>query len=1022
MNLSAITDLRAWYNPRGKRFWLLLLVLSYTLAGFFLAPWLIKRELPAITQHFLQRTGQVEEVKFNPWSLRLQANNFKLSDTDDSVLAAFDELVINLQVRSLFQMALVLREASIKGPEIDVTRYAFADSNIGRMLEDIEAAAPAAEAASAEETDTGLRLVIDELNIVDGVLDLNDAMQGTPFNTRLEPISISVTNLNTLPDKTGAQQISITTENGASLNWSGSLQLNPLLSNGTIELAGSPLPLVYRYFSDQLGFSFDDCCMEVALKYGVEATEDGGIAAQINDLSVSSRNIAITTPDGKETIFELPELRVTGGELRWPEQTVSIQEIFFSKPMLNIWMNETGELNLSSLLLTDETTTDSTPANPEAESSSETSAAATADTSPDPEWRIGLGSLRTAGMSVSFEDRSLKEPGRLQIADAEIRLSEISNLPGTQSPFAVTLQIEESGSLKLNGSAILLPTPVVNAKLAVSEFPLTALQPWVQQVASVALDSGTLEVVGTLASQPEEQLDFQADINVNNLSISDTLQNVPLIGWKALTLEKTQFQLNQSELEISQIKIDQPAGRLVIAKDGTTNFQSLAVASPEQAVPERPTETTDAPDFIIKVGKTTINNGSLDFSDFSLPLPFRAPISEFGGTLSALASNSTQASDIDMEGRVGEYGFVTVDGALSVMAPTDQAQVKVAFKNISMPDLSPYTAQFAGRKILAGKLNLGLDYDFTDQKMVGENNMVLEEFQLGEKVDSPDAMNLPLDLAVGLLKDVNGVIDLDLKVSGDLDDPDFSASGIVLKAFANLIVKAAAAPFKLLGSLIPGGDNVELDAISFQAGRSDIAPPEREKLDQLSAALALRPDLVLDIPAGYNTQLDSAALKSIAVEAQVNEILGDAPEDDGLSKRTRKALEKLAKNQLADLSLRELRQEYTPKAADTGVSAFDELAYSAELRTRLEASQTVEEIQLVALAETRRAAVVNQLTTTATLQPAQMKLGATKEFSPGDDDWVRIELGLEVTNEAASSAPNSDGGGADAQQSQVPIS
>ncbi|MDB4307971.1 DUF748 domain-containing protein [Gammaproteobacteria bacterium] len=1020
MNLSAITDLRAWYNPRGKRFWLLLLVLSYTLAGFFLAPWLIKRELPAISQHFLQRTGQVEEVTFNPWSLRLQANNFKLRDTDDSVLAAFDELIINLQVRSLFQMALVLREASVKGPEIDVTRYAFADSNIGRMLEDIEAAAPPTEVASEAQTGDGLRLVIDELNIVDGVLDLNDEMQGTPFNTRLEPISISVTNLNTLPDKTGAQQINITTETGASLAWSGSLQLNPLLSNGTIELAGSPLPLIYRYFNDSLGFSFDDCCMEVALKYSVESTEDGGIAAQINDLSVSSRNIVITTPDDNETIFELPELRVTGGELRWPEQTVNIQEIFFSKPTLNIWMNETGELNLDSLLLADETAADSTPVDAQAELSAETDTIAPA---PDPEWEIGLASVRTAGMSLSFEDRSLKEPGRLEIADAEIRISEISNLPGTESPFAVTLQIEESGSLKLNGSAILLPTPVINAKLAVSEFPLPALQPWVQQVASVALDSGMLEVNGTLSSQSDEQLDFQADIKVNNLSISDTLQNVPLIGWNALTLENTRLQLNQRELEISQVKIDEPAARLVIAKDGTTNFQSLAVTSPEPATPEQsPTATTDSPDFIIKVGKTTINNGSLDFSDFSLPLPFRAPISEFGGTLSALASNSTQASDIAMEGRVGEYGFVTVGGALSVMAPTDQAQVKVAFKNISMPDLSPYTAQFAGRKILAGKLNLGLDYGFTDQKMNGENNMVLEEFQLGEKVDSPDAMNLPLDLAVGLLKDVNGVIDLDLKVSGDLEDPDFSASGIVLKAFANLIVKAAAAPFKLLGSLVPGGDNVELDAISFRAGRSDIAPPEREKLEQLSAALALRPNLMLEIPAGYNTQLDSAALKSLAVEAQVNEILGEASEGDALSKQTRKALEKLAKNQLADLSLRELRREYTPKAADTGASTFDELAYSAELRARLEANQTVEEIQLVALAETRRAAVVNQLTTTATLQPAQMKLGATKEFSPDDDDWVRIELGLEVTKDAASSATNSDREGADAQQAQVPIS
>jgi len=995
---SDLTQLATWYSPRRKRFWVLILIVSYTLAGFFLVPWIVKNELPGLAQNLLLRDAQVQQVRFNPWTLRLQANGFELIDNDKSQLASFDELIVNLQVRSIFQFALVFDEVSLTAPRFHLVRYAFADSNVSRILDDLEAnAANDTEAGTAAADD--FRLVIDDLNINDGLIQLSDAMPDTDFNTTLEPINISVTNLSTLPDSAGAQHIDVTTETGANLKWTGSLELSPLHSAGNIEISGSPLPLIYRYFRDRLGFRIGDCCLDVALNYTVDAMTDGGIAAHVANLNVSSRNLDLRALESDDNILQLPELRISGGDIKWPDKTVRVDELLIDKPDIDIWIDNEGVLNLATLLIPE--AGDDDIAEPQTANVEATTVDSEAELGEqDTDWDISLTTFRVSGLQLGFEDRTLATAGRLDVTAGEIRVSEISNRPESQSPFAVTAQVGETGSVKLNGTAVFLPAPVVDAKISISELAIPALQPWVQQFASISINDGAFGLEGTLRSDANEQLAVLADIQVDRLAISDTLENEALLGWDKLELEETGLQLDASRLEISHVKLNEPFTRLVIAADGTTNFQSLALDNAGEQTEIDPEENSDDAEdiaFVFHIGKSTISNGSMDFSDFSLPLPFRAPISNFGGELSALASDSRQPSKLNLEGQVGEYGLVKVGGLISVMEPTEQSTIEMDFRNINMPELSPYTAQFAGRKISSGKLNLDLNYGFTDREMVGTNKIVLEKFELGEKIENPDAMSLPLDLAISLLRDVNGVIDLQLDVSGDLDDPEFSASGIILKAFANLITKLVAAPFKLLGGLIPGGENVEFDAVDFQPGRADLAPPEREKLDQLAEALTLRPALQLKVPGGYNAEADKQALQAIAVDNQLNELLGDdvAGEQGMLIARNRKALEKLARQQLPDLSTRELRKEFKPDNPATDGSTFDEIAYTAELRQQLENAQAIDDIQLTALAETRRANIISQLTSANVLNPAQLNMDDVAEAGITDDAWIRLELNLE---------------------------
>ncbi len=347
---------------------------------------------------------------------------------------------------------------------------------------------------------------------------------------------------------------------------------------------------------------------------------------------------------------------------------------------------------------------------------------------------------------------------------------------------------------------------------------------------------------------------------------------------------------------------------------------------------------------------------------------------------------------------MGEFGQAKVTGQLIALDPLAKSAVRVEFRNVNLPDLSPYTVDFAGRKIAAGKLKLDLDYRFEKSKLVGKNQIVVEKIKLGEQVDNPDALDLPLGLAVALLSDTNGVIDMKLTIEGDVNDPDFSARGIIGKALANLLVKAVTSPFRLLGSLVSGGDDVDLQNIAFEPGESGLSPPEEEKLTQLGAALAQRPGLELSIPGAYAAQVDTEGLAEARVDeaarAEVDAATGDS--DELLAERAGKAYENLARERLPELSLRDLRKQFEVQNDDPDTPDFDTLAYLSEIKRQLIAAEPVSEAELQALGDARAAAVTDYLSTSAGLPPERLRAADTVAVEPGKENQVTISLKLDA--------------------------
>jgi hypothetical protein len=424
----------------------------------------------------------------------------------------------------------------------------------------------------------------------------------------------------------------------------------------------------------------------------------------------------------------------------------------------------------------------------------------------------------------------------------------------------------------------------------------------------------------------------------------------------------------------------------------------------------------------MSIRRINIKQGALDFSDDSLGGGFSTSIHELNGTLNGISSDRSTRSQLALEGRVDEFGYAKVTGSLNPFIPRDRSNVRVEFRNLDVTRVTPYAVRFAGYKIASGRLSLDLNYRVRNNLIEGDNKILLEDFTLGEKVDSPGALDLPLGLAIALLKDSDGKIDLALPISGNLDDPKFDYGAIIHKAIVNLITGIITAPFRLLGRLFGGGSGEEAGQIGFDPGSARLLPPEREKIARLVQALGKRPELKLQVPGRYDSELDARALKRAALRRELGKRAGLDIEDEDPpgplnfdDRRIRAAMRDLFAERFPGAELDKLKSEAEAKekarAAETGkpqsigvmerlgrfTSGEPQVADTGEfyrtLGGRLLASQPLPEDALPELAR-KRAAAIGDAVKSAGVDAARIALTTAAPLNKPDAKSVVIELAL----------------------------
>jgi hypothetical protein len=370
-----------------------------------------------------------------------------------------------------------------------------------------------------------------------------------------------------------------------------------------------------------------------------------------------------------------------------------------------------------------------------------------------------------------------------------------------------------------------------------------------------------------------------------------------------------EVELEPLKVAVAEIALTDFFSRLILSADGTLNLQTLMRESGASAAKPVPAPAAAGAPPDIRLGKVVLSGGSVSYSDFLVTPNYSVMLTGVGGSVTAITPE--QPGEVELHARIHQTAPVDIAGRINPLAKDLFVDLKVSARDIDLSPLTPYSVKYAGYGIDKGRLSVKLAYRIENGKLVAENNIYLDQLTFGAKVGSHTATDLPVLLAVALLKDKNGVIDVNVPVSGSLDSPEFNVGNVLGQVFGNLVKKTVSSPFAALGSLVGGGE--ELAFLEFAPGSATLPAGDTAKLTSLAKALAGRPGLTLDVSGRIDPAADREVLKRAELDRQVEAAKLKAGGE--LSAAELEKL-KLAEVQVSDGELRQLANARAQAAKD----------------------------------------------------------------------------------------------------------
>ncbi|MNX45437.1 AsmA family protein [compost metagenome] len=812
----------------------------YSLLGFLILPGIALRIANQQLANYSTTPATLQRIELNPFSFEVTLWGLSIGEPGKEQVG-FERLYANLQLDSLWTKALHLSDIELDKSKTEILFSRDGKLNLLGLFK-----IPASEPTPADPDAKPFPLRIDSIKLAGGAVHFQDARPSEPIEFLYDALDFELKNLSTLPEDSADMTLVAVGPNGGQIDWTGNFSLIPIASEGKLKITDGKMKAFWPYVRDAVPLDLESGVMSISTDYKLNLSKETELL--LSNVSATIAPFAIKAPDGRPLV-KLERLDVSETTVDLAKQQVVVGKIRSHK--LETWaaLEADGQLDWQKLFA-------SQPSKPAAKANAEpasTPAAADspkAETAPSKPWQVLLNDVQLRDYQVHLADRKAQPAVALELGPLNLDLQKFDSLNG--SPFLLKLDtgVGKQGKLIAEGEVNLAP---VSAKLNVQtkDIDLRVAQSYISPFIRLELRSGMLGSDLAVNLKSTEPLAFSVTgrAQVDQLHTLDTLKTRDFLKWQQVVVEGLNYQHGDS-LSIDKVNLLQPYVRFMINDDRTTNIDDLLIPQPADTggkpAAAKPAASKDKP-LGIHIGGIAINDGSANFADFSLTPNFATAIQQLNGQIGTIDSRQPKPAGVDVKGKVDRYAPVTIKGSVNPFDPMASLDIATSFKRVELTTLTPYSGKFAGYRIRKGRLNLDLHYQITKGQLKAENKVVVEQLQLGEKVDSPDAVSLPLKLAIALLKDVDGKISIELPVTGDLNNPQFSVMPIVWQTLRNLIVKAAAAPFKLIGGLVSGGGSEDLGSVSFAPGSSDLSKDAEGALDKLSKALKERPALRLEI-------------------------------------------------------------------------------------------------------------------------------------------------------------------------------
>ncbi|MCA8049093.1 DUF748 domain-containing protein [Burkholderia arboris] len=779
--------------------------------------------------------------------------------------------------------------------------------------------AKADDAAAAKEAPP-LDLTIRHFAIDGGTVNVDDRVPATPTAMSLTKLAATLDGFSLLGKTPAKYTLSTSLSHGGDVTAEGAFNLADKQADTKLTVAALALPALQPY----LGEATRARVLDGTLGATVNAKTDWGktpLAAEVADSTISLKSLKIATPDNKAPAIVLPDASAKIAKVDVAARTAEIASVDASGLALDVKRLKDGKIDLASLA---EPAQASVPKRTVARK-----AAAAA-----PSWHYRIDALNVKDSSANFTDLSTPRPVKLAIKPLELSVQKLSDDMTKPLPVQLKATLNRKGSLNVTGDVTAQPLKL-GLKINGNRLDAAAFEPYFGSALNATIASALLNAQGNLTfAQVKDtpRATYRGDVALVDVRMLDKATSDPFAGWRSLALSnlKANYDEKGTDVDAARVTFSNFYGRVLLDAQGRLNLKDVVAketgpaqsltrdASKGEPVPLSPqaasapaaAQQASAPapasaTVVVKAatppqnpvrmhfGELVLQNGRVTYTDNFIKPNYTANLVAIKGTVGAFGTDSTTSAPVDVAANLAGNGPISIKGSVNPLIEKPALDLTATAHDIELTNLTPYSAKYAGYPITKGKLNVDLHYQLANDQLSANNHIFIDQLTFGDRVENDTATKLPVKLAISLLKNTRGQIDVNLPVSGSLSNPEFSVGGLIWHAVLNLIAKAVTSPFTLLANAFGGGGE-DLGYVEFAPGSYELTDAQQKKLDTVVKMLTEKSSIRLDLIGRVDPAQDTPGLRDAYVERLVRQqklkdVVGQGESVDPMSVKVDKA-------------------------------------------------------------------------------------------------------------------------------------